>query len=340
MANRKKPSLRDLEKKFERALDRKRPKKRAKKRASTTAVKRRRVVRRDDNLSIRHGVDRRTINLKEPWEIKYWTKELKISEHRLRYLLSRFGKSTDSIREAIYRGIGTDFKPTVRKRGAPKKRTSVGRTPAQRAATAKLVAMNKARSKGRYQGFQLEERARRGRSMQYVGRDARAKQKFHVGDVVGHHLLGTGRVVGSRGNKVTVRWDDGGVSSESPRTLKLRGFPPGSGPSRDVGRGVHIISLAEQRRRLKDGRPRRGASFEEVSRFREAEFAKAQRARKNRRKGEKLIVDSRTSKRSSSRRKKSSNRDFRQGSGRGSQRRGRRDGQDYRDLMSKRGFRD
>jgi hypothetical protein len=54
-----------------------------------------------DNLKDRGPQDRTRINLNEDWELRYWTKELGISEQRLRELVKQHGVSADSIRRVL-----------------------------------------------------------------------------------------------------------------------------------------------------------------------------------------------------------------------------------------------
>ncbi|WP_263415245.1 DUF3606 domain-containing protein [Terriglobus albidus] len=54
-----------------------------------------------DNLKDRGPQDRTRINVNEEWELRYWTKELGVSEQRLRELVKQHGVSADSIRRAL-----------------------------------------------------------------------------------------------------------------------------------------------------------------------------------------------------------------------------------------------
>jgi len=54
-----------------------------------------------DNLNDRGPRDRTRINVSEDWELRYWTKELGVSEQRLRELVKQHGASADSIRRVL-----------------------------------------------------------------------------------------------------------------------------------------------------------------------------------------------------------------------------------------------
>ena len=45
--------------------------------------------------------DRKTINLSETYEVRYWTKALGVDAKRLRELVKEHGKSVAKIREAL-----------------------------------------------------------------------------------------------------------------------------------------------------------------------------------------------------------------------------------------------
>ena len=53
-----------------------------------------------DNPKDRGPQDRSRINIHEEWEVRYWTKELGITEERLRALVARVGPSVDAVRKA------------------------------------------------------------------------------------------------------------------------------------------------------------------------------------------------------------------------------------------------
>jgi len=45
--------------------------------------------------------DRRKINMAEPWEVDYWTKELGVSREELRKLVAKVGTSADAVRKEL-----------------------------------------------------------------------------------------------------------------------------------------------------------------------------------------------------------------------------------------------
>ena len=53
-----------------------------------------------DNLNERGPQDRTRINVNEDWEVRYWSKELGVSENRLRELVKQHGVSADAVRRA------------------------------------------------------------------------------------------------------------------------------------------------------------------------------------------------------------------------------------------------
>jgi hypothetical protein len=54
-----------------------------------------------DDLHKRGPQDRSRINVHEPWELKWWTKELGVSEKRLRALVAQHGVSAAKIRQIL-----------------------------------------------------------------------------------------------------------------------------------------------------------------------------------------------------------------------------------------------
>ena len=54
-----------------------------------------------DNLNERGPQDRTRINVNEDWEVRYWSKELGVSENRLRELVKQHGVSADAVRRAL-----------------------------------------------------------------------------------------------------------------------------------------------------------------------------------------------------------------------------------------------
>ena len=54
-----------------------------------------------DNLNERGPQDRTRINVNEDWEVRYWSKELGVSQDRLRELVKQHGVSADAVRRAL-----------------------------------------------------------------------------------------------------------------------------------------------------------------------------------------------------------------------------------------------
>ncbi len=54
-----------------------------------------------DDLNNRGRPDRAHINVNEEHEVRYWTKELGISEELLKEIVSRVGTSPSKVREAV-----------------------------------------------------------------------------------------------------------------------------------------------------------------------------------------------------------------------------------------------
>lgn len=54
-----------------------------------------------DNLQDRGAQDRSRINVNEPWELRYWTKELGLSEDELREAVKVAGTSASAVREHL-----------------------------------------------------------------------------------------------------------------------------------------------------------------------------------------------------------------------------------------------
>jgi hypothetical protein len=54
-----------------------------------------------DNLKDRGPQDRSRINVNEDWELRYWTKELGVSEDRLRQAVQKAGVSADAVRKEL-----------------------------------------------------------------------------------------------------------------------------------------------------------------------------------------------------------------------------------------------
>lgn len=54
-----------------------------------------------DDLKNRGGQDRARINVNEPHEVAYWTKELGVSKERLQQLVKEAGPSVKAVREKL-----------------------------------------------------------------------------------------------------------------------------------------------------------------------------------------------------------------------------------------------
>lgn len=54
-----------------------------------------------DNLSLKRPQDASKISLTEPWEVKYWTQELGVSETKLKELVAKYGHSAATIRSHL-----------------------------------------------------------------------------------------------------------------------------------------------------------------------------------------------------------------------------------------------
>jgi Protein of unknown function (DUF3606) len=54
-----------------------------------------------DNLQNRGAQDRSRINVNEPWELRYWTKELGLSEDELREAVKAAGTSASAVRQHL-----------------------------------------------------------------------------------------------------------------------------------------------------------------------------------------------------------------------------------------------
>lgn len=54
-----------------------------------------------DNLQDRGPQDRSRINVNEPWELRYWTKELGLSEDELREAVKVAGTSASAVRQHL-----------------------------------------------------------------------------------------------------------------------------------------------------------------------------------------------------------------------------------------------
>lgn len=54
-----------------------------------------------DSLDIRMPDDRAKINLGQPWEVQYWTKELGCTESQLKEAIKKVGYSVTRVREYL-----------------------------------------------------------------------------------------------------------------------------------------------------------------------------------------------------------------------------------------------
>lgn len=54
-----------------------------------------------DDLNERGQQDRSRINMNEPWEVKYWTKELGVSQDELARIVRVAGNSVSAVRQHI-----------------------------------------------------------------------------------------------------------------------------------------------------------------------------------------------------------------------------------------------
>lgn len=56
-----------------------------------------------DDLNQRGQQDRSRINMNEPWEVKYWTRELGVSQEELARAVQQAGNSVSAVREQLKR---------------------------------------------------------------------------------------------------------------------------------------------------------------------------------------------------------------------------------------------
>jgi hypothetical protein len=54
-----------------------------------------------DDLKKKGPADRSKINMDEPWEVDYWTKELGISKGELEKAVKKVGSSADAVRKEL-----------------------------------------------------------------------------------------------------------------------------------------------------------------------------------------------------------------------------------------------
>ncbi len=54
-----------------------------------------------DNLNKKRPQDSSKISLKEPWEVKYWTKQLGVSYQKLHASVKQVGHSTAKVKQYI-----------------------------------------------------------------------------------------------------------------------------------------------------------------------------------------------------------------------------------------------
>jgi hypothetical protein len=54
-----------------------------------------------DNLKKKSAADRSKINMHEPWELDYWTKELGVSKEQLQKAVDKVGNSAAAVRKEL-----------------------------------------------------------------------------------------------------------------------------------------------------------------------------------------------------------------------------------------------
>lgn len=54
-----------------------------------------------DHLKKKGTADRSKINMNEPWEVKYWTKQLGVDKQQLQILVERVGNSAAAVRKEL-----------------------------------------------------------------------------------------------------------------------------------------------------------------------------------------------------------------------------------------------
>jgi 3-oxoacyl-[acyl-carrier-protein] synthase III len=54
-----------------------------------------------NNLKKRAAVDRNKIHMHEPWEIKYWSRELGVTQDQLQKVVDKVGNSAASVRREL-----------------------------------------------------------------------------------------------------------------------------------------------------------------------------------------------------------------------------------------------
>lgn len=59
-----------------------------------------------DDLTKRTPQDKSRISTTEEWEVRYWTRELSVTEERLKELVREHGNSAAKISDAIKREVG------------------------------------------------------------------------------------------------------------------------------------------------------------------------------------------------------------------------------------------
>ena len=59
-----------------------------------------------DDKNERGSPDSKRININEPHEVQYWTKQLGVSEQRLRETVDKVGTSAEAVRKAIGKSVG------------------------------------------------------------------------------------------------------------------------------------------------------------------------------------------------------------------------------------------
>lgn len=56
-----------------------------------------------DDLTRKRPEDLTKININQPWEIAYWTKELGISEKKLKSLVNKVGPEVNNVKAELWR---------------------------------------------------------------------------------------------------------------------------------------------------------------------------------------------------------------------------------------------
>ena len=57
-----------------------------------------------DNPKLRNSPDSKRVNVNEPHEVKYWTKQLGVSEQQLKQAVQAAGTSAEAVRKHLQQG--------------------------------------------------------------------------------------------------------------------------------------------------------------------------------------------------------------------------------------------